>query len=723
MMNSFTTHPFTTHPRIIYTALFLTLLFVLDARTLFAQGVAVVDATSETYLLLNENRIDVQVEDQVAIVTSIQRFQNTSPDSTLFTFAFPLADDASPTSIRWQINDIWYRGAIEPVPQDTTLPGGGGGPGGGRVPLDDYLGETPLLFDIEQYLGPDSSVTVELEYVQLLPYQFGNVDFEYPNRYSAIQAEPVVEQGFTFNLSSQRSIVDVSLLSHNGGVVENTINDATVSFDGSELPLDQDYRVQYALSPEELGLFGFSTWFPDSLVVDEASQGFFTFVAEPDPSENADVIDKVFTLVIDRSGSMSGTKIEQARQAASFIMNNLNEGDLFNIVDFSTGVSSFRDVHVPFNIQNQNEALTYIANINSGGSTNISEALSVAISQFSLVQTENTANLMIFFTDGQATVGVTDTPGILSVVEQEVNRTETEPVIFTFGIGSDVDTQLLSLLARNNEGLVEFLGNDELGSRITDFYLRVRNPVLLNTSISFDRTGIVELFPAPLPSLYKGQQMIVSGRYDTPGPLNITLNGSAFGQPVSYNYTLDLADTAVTQYQFLPKIWAKQKIDQLLVAYYSLNPSSTEAKALRDEVIALGVAYGIVTPFTSFQGGEEEDDGDVNATSVEEDDVAETPERTRAAFEVLGNYPNPFRNVTRLQVNIQRIEAPIVTVRIYDSGGRLVRILEVPVSGPGLHEIEWDGLNDVGIPVSSGSYIAIIEYGDTMLSHVLAVVR
>ena len=696
-------------------------LMATDTRLTHAQGVGVLDATSESYLLLDENRIDVQVEDQVAIVTTTQVFRNTEPDSTLFTYAFPLAEDASPTSIRWQINDIWYRGAIEPVPQDTTLPGEGGGNGGGRVPLDDYLGETPLLFEIEQYLGPDSLVTVELQYVQLLPYEFGNVDFVFPNVYTAIQSGPVAEQELTFNITSQRSVLDLAMLSHSGGVVENNGNTASLSYDASELPLTTDYRIQYALSQEELGLFGFSTWFPDSLVVDEAGQGFFTFVAEPDAGENTDVINKVFTLIIDRSGSMLGTKIEQARDAANFIVNNLNEGDLFNIVDFSSGVTSFRNEHVLFTPENRDAALNYIDLISASGSTNISEALTTAISQFTQVTIENTANLIIFFTDGQANRGVSDTQGILELVAEEVNITETQPVIYTFGIGSDVDTQLLTRLARNNSGLVEFLGNDELESRITDFYLRIRNPVLLNTTIAFDRTGIVELFPAPLPSLYKGQQMIVSGRYDTPGPLNITLSGSAFGQPISFNYSLDLASEAVTQYQFLPKIWAKQKIDQLLVAYYSLKPASSEAKALRDEVIELGVNYGIVTPFTSFQGGEEEDDG--VSTSVEEEWIVETPEHTRANVEVLGNYPNPFRNVTRIQLNIQRIEAPTVKVRIYDSLGRLVRTLEVPISGPGQLDFEWDGLTDAGIPVSSGSYIAIIEYGDTLLSHVMAVVR
>ena len=709
--------PFAT---IYRTLLLVCCLFLFGITNAFAQGVGVVDASAESYLLLDANHVEVDVEDQVAIVTSTQQFKNTTTDSTLFTFAFPLADDASPIGIRWQIDNVWYRGRIEPVPQDTTLPGDGGPGGGGRNPIDDYLGETPLLFDIEQFVKPDSLVTVELMYVQLLPYEFGNVDFTYPNQYEAVQTTPVAEQTFTFNLASQRTINGLTMLSHEGSTESNVGNEASLTIDLSELPLDTDFAIQYTLSQDELGLFGFSTWFPDSLITDEGDQGFFTFIAEPDASESSEVISKVFTLIIDRSGSMGGEKIIQAREAASFIINNLNEGDQFNIVDFSSEVRSFSSEHVLFNDGNRTQAVDYINNLNAGGATNISDALLLAIDQFGAASM-NTANLIIFFTDGQANRGISDRDGIVQAVEDAANRNENNPIIYTFGIGADVDTRLLTQLAINNDGLVEFLGNDELQERITDFYLRVRNPVLINTAVGFDRTGILEIFPAPLPNLFKGSQMIVSGRYDTPGPVTITLSGSAFGEPVSFDYTLDLASTAIPKYQFLPKIWAKQKIDQLLVAYFSLDASSSEAKALRDEVIALGVAYGIVTPFTSFQGGDEEEDN--VATSIEEEEYAEAPQAGRLAFEVVGNYPNPFRESTRIQVRIQRAEAPTVKIRIYDNLGRMVRTMEQAVYGPGLLDIEWDGLTDAGRPVSSGTYVIIVEYGDTILTHVVSVVR
>lgn len=693
------------------------LLFVLLAPAVYGQGVAIVDASTEQYLYLAANHVEVRVEDQVAIVTTTQRFENNSGAPAQVTFGFPMGESASPTSIRWLLDEIWYRGIIEAVPQDTTLPGIP--VGGNPAAIDTYLGPTPFKFEVEQTVAAGDDISIELQYVQLLPYAFGTVSFSYPNRYLSVQADPVLDQLFTFDLTSQRTIEEVTI-SHEGNVTLNNTGDtALLTLNRSESPMDADIEVQYNLSQDELGLFGFSTFLPDSLVADGWVPGFFTFVAEPDASDNTDVIDKVFTLIIDRSGSMGGSKIQQARDAASFIVNNLNEGDQFNIIDFSRDVASFSPEHVAFDQTSQADALAYIENLRSGGGTNISEALTTAISQFASADA-NTANLIVFFTDGMATVGERDTPTILSLVESTVAQTQTNPILFTFGIGAAVDTQLLTLLATNNQGLAEFLGSDELEQRITDFYLRIRNPVLLNTSITFDKTGISELFPNPLPSLYKGQQMIVSGRYRDPGPVNISLNGSAFGQPVTYTYTLDLADSVVTSYQFLTKVWAKQKIEELLVAYYSFKDTSSEALALREEIIGISLSFGVVTPFTSFQGSEEDDGMSV---SNEEELPGGFEEGGPAAVQIVSNYPNPFRSKTTLRVQVNQLVGTTVMVRIYDSLGRLVRTLSVPVYQTGVYEVEWDGKTDAGVPVSAGSYVAVASYGNAVWSHVIAVIR
>ncbi|NJM17060.1 MAG: VWA domain-containing protein [Bacteroidales bacterium] len=116
--------------------------------------------------------------------------------------------------------------------------------------------------------------------------------------------------------------------------------------------------------------------------MDGLGRGFFTFIVEPDPSESVDVINKVFTLIIDRSGSMLGDKMEQAKGASKFIAENLNPGDMFNIVSFSSNVTSFKPAHVEFTAGHLTEAIEYINSLTAEGSTNISGAFDVAIPHF-----------------------------------------------------------------------------------------------------------------------------------------------------------------------------------------------------------------------------------------------------------------------------------------------------------------------------------------------------
>lgn len=665
-------------------------------------GVAIVDGTNGVYLTLVTSRVDVHVESQVAIITTTQAFRNDLGSDKIVKYAFPLPEGASATQLRWFSGGQWYTAAIGAVPPDTTLPG----PGNPHPNLVSYLGETPLFYEFEQQVPADSSLVVELAYAELLPYSFGNVDFRYPNNYLLIQPQVLDRQELNFNLTSPRTITAIQLLSSHPvtGMVNNG-NSANLQSEVLEAPADEDYYVQYSLDLNELGLFSFSTDIPDTLLPDNLG-GFFLFVAEPDPG-NSNVIDKVFTLIVDRSGSMGGSKIVQARGAASFIVNNLNDGDMFNIVDFSTSIYSFQSSHVPYTPANRDAALNYISNFSASGGTNISGAFDVAVPQFSSAN-DSTANIIIFFTDGQATSGITNTQQLVEHVDNLVAATETEILIFTFGIGQDANQQLLTLLALHNNGLAAFLGNDELLPKITEFYLKIRNPVLLNTQMAFDSPLVHETYPEPLPSLYIGQQLIVGGRYLEPVSTTVTLSGSAFGNPVSYQYQLDLADSTAQQYQFLPKIWAKLKIEHLLVQYYSLDPNSPEAQALKGLIIELSTGYGVLSPFTSFitpLGIEDEDSDGIGDEAV-----------SAHSFELLGNYPNPFNPSTQIRFRVHAAFNSIVKIKIYNSLGQLVRVLVLQVSGPGDYQVTWDGRDQNGALAASGFYVYVLDFGDALLA-------
>lgn len=668
----------------------------------FSNGLCIIDASTGARFQLVSTQTNVSVNNQVATVTTVQTFRNNDSEPHLVKFGFPLSSTASATSLRWKYNGNWYTADFSPMPQDTTLPGGGGGNEIIEANIREYLGDNPLYFDLLDTIAADSLLTVELTYVDLLPYAFNKVTFDFPGDYTVFQTAPLESQLLVFELNSQRTIDLVGSESHPNASIDLQPYHALLTIQQLNQPADKDVSIYYQLNADELGLFGFSTFLPDSSAIcDDAGQGFFAFIVEPDPSENTETIDKVFTLIIDRSGSMAGNKIVQARNAASFIVNNLNVGDYFNIVAFDTNVTSFRPDHVPYTVENQMAALQYISTLTASTSTNISGAFTTAISHFQ-GNSADQANIIIFFTDGEATAGITSTPGILDHVQNLITSNEVQGLnIFTFGIGDYVNTVLLNELALQNNGFSRFLGNEELEAVISQFYLTVRNPVLLQTNMSFSPDVIVETYPVQLPNLYKGQQLIVVGRYASPGNVNINFSGQAFGQPVSYDYTLDLADTSVTNMQFLPRLWSKKKIESLYSQYLSENPSSPAAAAIQEEIVALSLCYGVISPFTSFEDNTDTGGGNGGGgtTGINELDTA-----PQANTPMLLATPNPFRTTIKLQLPNDLQLNGLVWIAIYDIHGRIVRFEEIHAGDPGIAEWLWDGADGQGLAVLPGVY-------------------
>lgn len=671
-----------------------------------ANGVAICNAVTGDYLRLASSEVEVSVENQVAVVTTRQVFRNDYAQSKTVKYGFPMHEDASAIQLRWYDYGVWYQANFSPTPQDTTLPGPGGDDPDPNLLA--YLGETPLYFNVDLPVLPDSILIVELTYVELLPYEFGSVTFHYPNDYHLIQVSPLESQTLDFHLYSERTIEMAVLHSHPPAISTNNGHAAHLFFGSLDSPAGADYEIEYILSSDELGLFSLSTFIPTEDVPDEFGGGYFVFIVEPDASDNDNVIDKYFTLIIDKSGSMGGQKIVQARNAASFIVQNLNEGDHFNLISYNTFINCFQNEHIPYTPANETAALDYISGLDASGSTNISGAFGEAIPQFSAAD-ENTANIIIFFTDGLATSGITDTDEILAYVDQQVLITETDVTIFTFGIGNYVNTQLLTLLASQHGGLSTFLGDHELEAMITDFYMQIRNPVLLNTEMQFSSNVIAETYPNPLPNLYKGQQLVVSGRYQAAIPTTVTFSGTAFGQPVSYEYALDLSEDNHSNYQFLTKIWAKQKIEHLLVEYYSLGEGTPEATAIQEQIIDISLTYGVISPFTSLSGGHP------IGIEDEEEELAGNEETEHQAVELLGNYPNPFNPSTTIRFRVNTPANQTIFVKIFNSSGQLVRILAVDIHGSGEYEVVWDGKTDNGITAASGTYFYTIDYGPGVL--------
>lgn len=689
----------------------LCLSIFISSNIAMGNGISIVNVSEGKILRLLNTSISVSIENQAAVVTTTQTFRNDFSATQKVLFGFPMPETATGTDLFYKINSVWYHANFSSNPQDTSH----SGPGGTQAQyLTDYLGKTPLYFPIPGELGPDSLLTIQLVYVELLEYKFGSVQFSYPQNYLSIKNDPLDELKFNLNLRSGKAIQSLTCPSHSNAVSGYNGGTGNVTFVDYQCTPQTNFVVNYQLNSEELGIFSLSTFFKTESIPDQGFPGFFTTLVEPDPGTQISTIPKYFTLIIDHSGSMYGTKMEQAKAAAAFIMNNLNSQDYFNIIQFASGQIQLSNSHIPYTTQNKETALNFVKSIEAWDGTNISGAFSLAIPQFSTAP-DTVASIIIFFTDGEATEGLTNTIELSDSIKTLNSLVGNKINIFTFGIGESVNTELLSLIASRNNGLFDLLSVSEVETKISEFYLKIKNPVLLNPSISIPSENISEIYPLKLPSIYKGQQLILSGRYKIPGSQPLTLTGTAFGRTVSYPVQLDLVDSSIQKHEFLSKIWAKKKIESLLVAYYLAGENTPEANAVKEKIIAVSLQFKVLSIFTSFSGG----DTGGPATIDDKSNRSTIP----LAFILDGNYPNPFNPGTKISIRILENTTSPFIISIYDILGRLIKTVTLFQTQSGELTWYWDGTDEMGKPVPTGTYIYTVSSGSVVLAGKMTLVK
>jgi Ca-activated chloride channel homolog len=681
------------------------LLFI-QIQCLYAAGVAVIDACTNDLVKSATCDIDIDISNQVALVTTSQLFINDRDHAVEIKYAFPLPEKASATRLRYWLHDTWLEAKLTASPPDTTLPGSGGSGGSVHWQLDDYLGDTPFYFEIDQSLEPHDSLEIKLQYVQLLIQSHGEVGMVYPGGLDVVQSAVLERISVQANIESQQTVSDATIEPYQPTDLIQLGNSVSLSWQGSQLP--QDLTVRYTVTSDELAMFGLATRIPDAQLPDPWG-GFFLVGVVPPISEQVTSIGKRFTFIIDCSGSMTGNKIVQARKAARYIINHLNPQDWFNIVTFSSSTRTLFDTHKPADSDFRYRAQTFIdQQVKASGSTNIGAAFGTAIDDYRWSSDEQ-ANIIIFMTDGLPTAGIKNTDDLCSYISGESQSLDAPLSVFCFGIGHDVNKQLLTRIADNHQGKAMFIADQEVEPRISALYKNVCNPVILDAQLSFDRDDVIQVYPQTISNLYQGQQVLITGRYQHSGPLHLQLNGQAFGQPVQYDFSLTLPDTLDPQYHFLPQVWAKQKIEQMLVDYYLLEPYTSKAQTIKQQIIEFSISYGIASPFTSFTPP---------ATGVEEELDTESGQRVARPeiAELLGNHPNPFNPGTTIQFRVHEMLTRTVEIRIYNAMGQLVRTLTLEVSRTGMFSVRWDGRNDQGMALPSGVYLYVIDLGEMQLA-------
>jgi Ca-activated chloride channel homolog len=530
-------------------------------------------------------KITTKIDAQVATTKVEQVFENDTPYRLEGSYFFPIPENASITD--FAIYDGDKRMAAEIVEKAKARqiyneivrrqidPG-----------LLEYAGKD--LFQASVFpIEPRSTKKIELNYSQVLKNEGGTVSYRYElGSGRRIQPQPIREIAASVEINSPIDLKNIFSPSHKVSVSKDGERRARLSFEGKGEDTQKDFLLYYSLSEKDFGL---------SLLThrEPGKDGYFLMLISPKSKiGEQERAPKDIVFILDTSGSMSGEKIDKAKAALKFGVESLSPRDRFNIISFSGEEHLMKAGLIEANPDNRQTGFKFIENLRAEGGTNINDALVTAFKQF---QSNDRPAMIVFLTDGLPTVSTTDVKQIIKNVA-ETNRAGAR--LFSFGVGYDVNTNLLDKLSAENRGASDYIEpQEDLEVKVSNFFARVNYPVLSDLKLDLGGVETESTYPRTLGDLFKNSQLVIIGRYkNSVNSATVRLTGKAGGREEVFTFTKQSFPEERADNPFLGRLWATRRVGYLL-EQIRLNGENRE---LKDEIIQLGTRYGIVTPYTSF---------------------------------------------------------------------------------------------------------------------------
>ena len=532
---------------------------------------------------LVNHRVNVNVTERGATTHVDMTFQNPTGRQLEATFLFPLPKGASVDELAlWmngkrEVGKVMERGEArriyESIVRRARDPG-----------LIEYVDSE--LVEIRVYpIPPNGRQRIELKYSHLIDYTGGLYRYSYPMKTDQQATSTLEDFTFTVNIKSKAPIKNLYSPTHK---MASTRSGTTgiASMEKNGFSLADDLVLYWTVDDADVGLSVLS--YREG---DEA--GYFMLLASPrDDFRDKEIIGKRVAFVVDTSGSMEGEKIEATKKALDLCLQKLGEDDLFSITSFGGYAEPWKPKMVSASSSNVSEARAWVKKLEPLGGTNIGEALEVAFA--TATGSDKAPLMMVFMTDGRPTVGDTDVA--LLVKKAESARAAKAARLFVLGVGDDLNTILLDKMSAQNGGSALYVkGNAGLADEVAAFYERISHPVLADLQLTVDGVTTFGAHPRNLGDLFKGQQLVVLGRYRAPGRAKVTLTGTAPRGKRSFAADVEFA-SSTTEHAFIPRLWAQRQVGLLLEEIRNKG----EQPGLVAEVTQLATRFGIVTPYTSY---------------------------------------------------------------------------------------------------------------------------
>jgi Ca-activated chloride channel homolog len=296
--------------------------------------------------------------------------------------------------------------------------------------------------------------------------------------------------------------------------------------------------------------------------------------------------------LIDVSGSMAGTSIEQARSALLQGLDRLRAGDRFNVVAFDDQFRGFRPLPVAATAENLEAGRRFVQGLEPGGGTEMLPALEHLMA---MRGEPGFLRYIVLLTDGC----LGNEEDIFAALKKGLGAAR----LFTVAIGSAPNHHLATKMASFGRGTFSHIADaaeihDQMG-RLLD---QIESPVLTDLSLEWDGAQVADVYPSRLPDLFLGRPLMVFGRITGGRGGVLRLQGMA--RDARYLDELPFSPESASFHPGITTLWARERIAELMDGWRDAEDDEERGR-WRGAIVADAIRYHLVTRFTSLVAVEE----------------------------------------------------------------------------------------------------------------------
>ena len=290
-------------------------------------------------------------------------------------------------------------------------------------------------------------------------------------------------------------------------------------------------------------------------------------------------IPRQVTFVLDKSGSMAGASMRQAKAALTDALYRLHPNDEFDVVVFDSSAHAFFGRMTKADAGTVQRAVDRVARIEADGGTDMAPALEQTFA--AMPDDQSRLQQIVFVTDG----AVGNEAELFALIERRLGSRR----LFTVGIGSAPNHHFMTEAAHFGRGtFVQISNAQDVQEKMGTLLDRIEHTTL--TGLALKLPGARMITPNPLPDLYRGEPVVALMALDGEPSVG-ALKGRIGDVAWSTQLSLSRTETAGIETR-----WARERIQH----WMRQRVLGTNPEDVRREVLAIALEHELVSPFTSL---------------------------------------------------------------------------------------------------------------------------